>query len=308
MNGWHLCTSENECTYDGRHTPNYLVHFFTRGHCPTKLVYSTGRLAHSSSHLTQGDCKLLSCQHVVPDRLSRALHYMHSHSACIHCTTPYIAPYIACSSCSGSTTGEGDDSATLMTTPWRHMRRAVLKRNTVPEFAFRQYLFAAQSRLLLRMGRPLDTAERGIRFIGFMGQVLEQHLAVHPQLPGFKEVRHDRAASEMPDVSYCTCPCPGTIAAATRELPDSDADGSSTSGSLGGAAAAGFRAGHHSRVASNGSLSSLYTSSSSSGGMVPVRTAVINPAQEGGEGGSSGAHLLRDTEATVYHQRNCLQV
>jgi len=182
----------------------------------------------------------------------------------------------------GSTTGEGDDSATLMTTPWRHMRRAVLKRNTVPEFAFRQYLFAAQSRLLLRMGRPLDTAERGIRFIGFMGQVLEQHLAVHPQLPGFKEAWV---------FSACLSLISSTIAAATRELPDSDADGSSTSGSLGGAAAAGFRAGHHSRVASNGSLSSLYTSSSSSGGMVPVRTAVINPAQEGGEGGSSATPL-----------------
>lgn len=38
------------------------------------------------------------------------------------------------------------------------------------------------------MGRPLDTAERGIRFIAFMGQLLEERLAVHPQLPGFKEV------------------------------------------------------------------------------------------------------------------------
>lgn len=44
----------------------------------------------------------------------------------------------------GSTTSEGDDVATLMTAPWRGMRRAVLKRNTVPELAFRQYLFAAQ--------------------------------------------------------------------------------------------------------------------------------------------------------------------
>lgn len=46
-----------------------------------------------------------------------------------------------------------------------------------------------QSRLLLRVGRPLDTAERGIRFIALMAQLLGQRLAAHPQLPGFKEVR-----------------------------------------------------------------------------------------------------------------------
>jgi len=97
----------------------------------------------------------------------------------------------------GSTTGEGDDVASLMTAPWRHMRRAVLKRNTVPEFSFRQYLFAAQSRLLLRMGRPLDTAERGIRFIKFMGEVLEQRLKAHPQLPGFKEASLLHAVAHM---------------------------------------------------------------------------------------------------------------
>lgn len=36
--------------------------------------------------------------------------------------------------------------ATLMTAPWRHMRRTVLKCNTVPQFEFRQYIFAAQVR------------------------------------------------------------------------------------------------------------------------------------------------------------------
>jgi hypothetical protein len=38
--------------------------------------------------------------------------------------------------------------ATLLTTSWRTMRRAVLKRNGVPEFHFRQYLFAAQVSVL----------------------------------------------------------------------------------------------------------------------------------------------------------------
>ncbi len=40
--------------------------------------------------------------------------------------------------------GDGDDVASLLTSSWRVMRRTVLKRNGVPEFAFRQYLFAAQ--------------------------------------------------------------------------------------------------------------------------------------------------------------------
>lgn len=35
-----------------------------------------------------------------------------------------------------------------MTAPWRAMRRAVLRTNAVPELAFRQYVFAAQARLL----------------------------------------------------------------------------------------------------------------------------------------------------------------
>lgn len=53
-----------------------------------------------------------------------------------------------------------------------------------------QYLFAAQSRLLLRMGRPLDAAERGIRFITRMEQQLMDRARRQPvaQVPGFAEV------------------------------------------------------------------------------------------------------------------------
>ncbi|KAG2424134.1 hypothetical protein HXX76_014808 [Chlamydomonas incerta] len=61
--------------------------------------------------------------------------------------------------------GEGAEVATLMTASWRVTRRIVLKRSAVQEFRFRQYLFAAQSRLLLRLGRPVDVAERALRFI-----------------------------------------------------------------------------------------------------------------------------------------------
>jgi len=52
--------------------------------------------------------------------------------------------------------GDGDDVASLLTTTWRTMRRGVLKRNGVPEFHFRQYLFAAQ----VRAGAAWGTGER----------------------------------------------------------------------------------------------------------------------------------------------------
>lgn len=45
-------------------------------------------------------------------------------------------------------TGEGEDAASLVSAPWRLMRRSVLKRSGIPEFRFRQYLFAAQVRFI----------------------------------------------------------------------------------------------------------------------------------------------------------------
>lgn len=51
---------------------------------------------------------------------------------------------------------EGADSAVLLRATWRDTRRAVLKAGGVTEFAFRQYLFACQGRVLLRMRRPQE--------------------------------------------------------------------------------------------------------------------------------------------------------
>lgn len=47
-------------------------------------------------------------------------------------------------SAGAAASGDGEDVSSLLTASWRAMRRSVLKRNGVPEFAFRQYLFAAQ--------------------------------------------------------------------------------------------------------------------------------------------------------------------
>ena len=69
---------------------------------------------------------------------------------------------------------EGEDAASLISASWRLMRRSVLKRSGIPEFRFRQYLFAAQARLLLRMGRPVDVAERAVKFIPAMVALLEE--------------------------------------------------------------------------------------------------------------------------------------
>ncbi|GLI61031.1 hypothetical protein VaNZ11_003295, partial [Volvox africanus] len=70
--------------------------------------------------------------------------------------------------------GDGAEVATLTSASWRVTRRSVLKRAAVQEFRFRQYLFASQSRLLLRLGRPVDVAERGLRFIGALEAELGQ--------------------------------------------------------------------------------------------------------------------------------------
>jgi len=44
----------------------------------------------------------------------------------------------------------------LLTSSWRDTRRAVLKHGTIPEFTFRQYLFACQANVLLKLARPQE--------------------------------------------------------------------------------------------------------------------------------------------------------
>jgi hypothetical protein len=43
------------------------------------------------------------------------------------------------------------------------------------EFRFRQYLFATQTRLLLRMGQPVTAAQQGAEFVRAMMGLIEAH-------------------------------------------------------------------------------------------------------------------------------------
>ena len=54
---------------------------------------------------------------------------------------------------------------TSLTNPLHHRPHHTHTHTPLPTPRFRQYLFAAQSRLLLRLGRPVDVAERALRFI-----------------------------------------------------------------------------------------------------------------------------------------------
>ncbi len=83
-----------------------------------------------------------------------------------HPTHPSTHP-LACPchvGCAGALS-DGDDVAALLSASWRVTRRLVLKKNGVPEFHFRQYLFASQARVLLKLRRPVDVAERGLHFV-----------------------------------------------------------------------------------------------------------------------------------------------
>jgi hypothetical protein len=50
----------------------------------------------------------------------------------------------------------GDDGAALLSATWRDTRRAVFERGALPQFRLRQFLFACQARLLLRLQRPTE--------------------------------------------------------------------------------------------------------------------------------------------------------
>lgn len=46
--------------------------------------------------------------------------------------------------------------AQLLKASWRETRRAVLHKGNIAEFHFRQYMFACQARLLLKLERPAE--------------------------------------------------------------------------------------------------------------------------------------------------------
>ena len=51
---------------------------------------------------------------------------------------------------------DGDDAAQILKASWRETRRSVMRGSGVAEFSFRQYLFACQARVLLKLGRPAE--------------------------------------------------------------------------------------------------------------------------------------------------------
>lgn len=53
---------------------------------------------------------------------------------------------------------------------------------------FLRPLFLVQARLLLRLGRPIDVADRGLRFVRAMEALLEVHQSDGELRPMFKEV------------------------------------------------------------------------------------------------------------------------
>ncbi|GAB4816227.1 hypothetical protein N2152v2_003273 [Parachlorella kessleri] len=66
------------------------------------------------------------------------------------------------------------DEVALMWQSWHGIRQAVLQGDSVPEFAFRQFLFASQARVLLKQHRLVEVAERGLGFIQLFGSLLDQ--------------------------------------------------------------------------------------------------------------------------------------
>ena len=58
--------------------------------------------------------------------------------------------------CRAGGSSDGDDAAQILKASWRETRRSVMRGAGVAEFSFRQYLFACQARVLLKLGRPAE--------------------------------------------------------------------------------------------------------------------------------------------------------
>jgi hypothetical protein len=66
----------------------------------------------------------------------------------------------------------GDDEAAALWLPWAATRQAASQPDLPPEFLMRQALFASQARLLLRLHRGAELAERGLKFVRGFGALL----------------------------------------------------------------------------------------------------------------------------------------
>ncbi len=50
----------------------------------------------------------------------------------------------------------GDDVAQLLSATWRRTRHAMIETGMVPQFQFRQFLFACQARILMKLNRHVE--------------------------------------------------------------------------------------------------------------------------------------------------------
>ena len=79
----------------------------------------------------------------------------------------------------------GEDEAAGLWASWAATRHAASQPELPPQFAMRQALFASQARLLFKLHRHAEVAERGLAFVHGFGGILAQQQAaggVPPQL------------------------------------------------------------------------------------------------------------------------------
>eukprot|EP00210_Caulerpa_lentillifera_P000161 g156.t1 len=81
---------------------------------------------------------------------------------------------------------KGDDIAILMTALWRTIHQTILANKPLKEFKLRQYLFAAQARLLFKLERPTEVVERGLKFIQHFTKLISKN---EPEESGKESIR-----------------------------------------------------------------------------------------------------------------------
>lgn len=67
-----------------------------------------------------------------------------------------------------------EDEAAALWAPWSAARSAAALPDAPPEWAMRQALFASQARLLLKLHRHAEVADRGLKFVQSFGGSLAQ--------------------------------------------------------------------------------------------------------------------------------------
>ncbi|KAK9858891.1 hypothetical protein WJX84_005283, partial [Apatococcus fuscideae] len=133
---------------------------------------------------------------------------------------------------------DGDDVAQLLKASWRETRRAVLHKGNIAEFHFRQYMFACQARLLLKLERPAEVVIKGLKFIQTFSEILSRREA-SGQLPNlFREawafsaclsLASVTARSLLPSPSMPPVPIPPLQPSASGKLPPADASSTEAS-------------------------------------------------------------------------------